>query len=146
LRAQNGGEILAGTILHKPGNSNSFTVPAVTANAIVKGSFITSAYTVKGSYNIAAFDADDELFSGTNTYVVIAKNGSDDLLVLPTNGGEIVPGQILTKKNTPNTCTVSVAIIPSFDVNTGDLLYIDNRAAFSQTEDQSVTFRTVLKY
>ena len=139
------GEITAGQTLHKTGDSASFAVPTVTSNALVKGTFLSGCYTLTGTFNAAAFGADEILIKGTSTYVVVAITGTK-LLVQPTNGGTIAVADILTKQSSTNNYTVTTVAKPAFDRRTGDVLYIDNRAAFNQTEDQSVSFRTVIKY
>ena len=41
---------------------------------------------------------------------------------------------------------ISSVTNPDIDKYSGDMLYIDNRAAFYQTEDQTVTLQTILKF
>lgn len=53
-------------------------------------------------------------------------------------------GQVLSSGST--TYTLTSVINPDIDKYSGDMLYIDNRAAFYQTEDQTVTLQTVLRF
>lgn len=77
-------------------------------------------------------------------YVVIAKN-STSLLLLPKDNSILTTGITLSD----GTVSVTIETInsePTIDRYSGDLLYIDNRSAFYQTEDQTVTLQTILKF
>jgi len=45
-----------------------------------------------------------------------------------------------------NQFTVGGVTNPTIDKYSGDILFIDNKQAFTPTEDQTVTLRTVLKF
>jgi hypothetical protein len=42
--------------------------------------------------------------------------------------------------------TASAVTPPTADKYSGDLMFIDNRAAFTPTADQTVTLRTVIRF
>lgn len=89
---------------------------------------------------------DDMILTDTagKQYVVIAKTSSS-LLLLPKDNSVLTTGMVLVNGN----ITVSISNIvsePTVDRYSGDLLYIDNRSAFYQSEDQTVTLQTILKF
>jgi hypothetical protein len=57
----------------------------------------------------------------------------------PTIGGVMV-------NEAANTFGVSGVTAPTADKYSGDLLFIDNKQAFTPTQDQTVTLRTVIKF
>ena len=82
--------------------------------------------------------------SNGKKYVVIAINGNN-LLLQPVDNSILTSGITLTNGS------ISVAIVainfePTVDKYSGDLLYIDNRSAFYQTTEQTVTLQTILKF
>jgi hypothetical protein len=82
--------------------------------------------------------------SNGKDYVVISKS-STSLLLQPKDNSTLLTGTTLTNGN----ISVFVSFInyePTVDKYSGDLLYIDNRSAFYQTSDQTVTLQTILKF
>jgi|694.fasta_scaffold00052_17 hypothetical protein len=79
-----------------------------------------------------------------NRYIIIAKS-STSLLLQPRDNSTLLIGSTLVNGN----ISVYISLInyePNVDKYSGDLLYIDNRSAFYQTIDQSVTLQTILKF
>jgi hypothetical protein len=77
-------------------------------------------------------------------FVVVAKS-SNDLLLQPRDNSILASGMTLTN----GVISVYISAInyePNVDKYSGDLLYIDNRSAFYQTSDQTVTLQTILKF
>ena len=77
-------------------------------------------------------------------FVVVAKS-SNDLLLQPRDNSILASGMTLTN----GVISVYISAInyePNIDRYSGDLLYIDNRSAFYQTTDQTVTLQTILKF
>jgi hypothetical protein len=56
-----------------------------------------------------------------------------------------VVGSVLTNDAAQN-FTVSGLTLPTVDKYSGDLLFVDNKQAFTPTADQTVTLRTVIKF
>jgi hypothetical protein len=82
--------------------------------------------------------------SSGNNFVVIAKSDTS-LLLQPRDNSILEIGMNLTHES----IVVNISDInyePSVDRYSGDLLYIDNRSAFYQTEDQTVILQTILKF
>ena len=82
--------------------------------------------------------------NSSNQYVVIAKS-STSLLLLPKDNSILTTGITLTN-GIISVVITAINLEPTIDRYSGDLLYIDNRAAFYQTEDQTVTLQTILKF
>jgi len=83
-----------------------------------------------------------------DTYTVISSTivlGTDiKILLQPNSNSTPVSGNVLSNNTT--SFIVHTAANPTIDKYSGDMLYIDNRAAFYQTNDQTVTLQTVLKF
>lgn len=83
-----------------------------------------------------------------NIYLVIATtviSGTNiKLLLQPINNTIPSVGSVLLNANIA--FSVSAVATPTIDKYSGDMLYIDNRAAFYQTDDQTVVLQTVLKF
>ena len=79
-----------------------------------------------------------------NSYTVISVTTNTKILLQPNTNSTPVIGQVLT--NGAITFTIVTLINPTVDKYSGDLLYIDSRTSFYQTEDQTVTLQTILKF
>jgi len=83
-----------------------------------------------------------------DTYTVISSTivlGTDiKILLQPNSNSTPVSGNVLSNNTT--SFIVHTAANPTIDKYSGDMLYIDNRAAFYQTNDQTVTLQNVLKF
>lgn len=77
-------------------------------------------------------------------YIVIAKS-STSLLLQPRDNSVLTLGTTLTN-GTISVFVSELNYAPNIDKYSGDLLYIDNRSAFYQTSDQTVTLQTILKF
>jgi len=82
--------------------------------------------------------------SDGNGFIVIAKTNTS-LLLQPRDNSILTSGMVLSN----GIISVYISVInyePNVDKYSGDLLYIDNRSAFYQTSDQTVTLQTILKF
>lgn len=109
----------------------------------------TSCYVVTGTVNNGPLVTDMNLVdTNGNNYTVIALTvlyGSTvEVLLQPNDNSTPTTGQVLTSGIT--TYALSSITAPTIDKYSGDMIYIDNRAAFYQTEDQTVTLQTVLRF
>ena len=77
------------------------------------------------------------LFRSTST--------STGVLILPQDGLPPVVGDYLQAPS-GTLLNITGVIEPDIDKYSGKLMYIDNRQAFTTTEDQSVSIKTVFKY
>jgi hypothetical protein len=78
-------------------------------------------------------------------YIVIAKTSTTSLLLHPKDNSVLTTGITLTN-GIISVVIDEILLEPTIDRYSGDLLYIDNRSAFYQTEDQTVTLQTILKF
>ena len=108
--------------------------------------FGSTCFALNQTVDITKFLIDDELHDNDwNKYKIVAVE-STGILVQSINNTIPVSGATLI--NSRNTEGFSPLTVTSPQVNkySGKLLYVDNRAAFYQTEDQSITFQTVIKF
>lgn len=139
-------EILSGTTLTAVIGGATFTVGSVEDQSDVVAQMATCAYVITpAAFNSNQYPVDTILVANDRQFTVVSNDGTR-LLVLPQDGGILSPGMVLNIINTTTSFAISQVINPAFDKNTGDMLFIDNRSPFSQTEDQTVTLRTVIQY
>lgn len=117
------------------GNTNSLTAIAASACWVVSGAISTTFFPA------------DSIVSETTSgrrFRIVTNTGSAALLQSLDN---YVPQIGTTFINSGNfTFTASAVTPPTADKYSGDLLFIDNKAAFTPTADQSVTLRTVIRF
>lgn len=117
------------------GSTNTLTAIAASACWVVSGSISTTFFPA------------DSIVSETTTgrrFRIVTNTGSAALLQSLDN---FVPQIGTTFVNSGNfTFTASAVTPPTADKYSGDLLFIDNKAAFTPTADQSVTLRTVIRF
>jgi hypothetical protein len=117
------------------GNTNSLT--AISASA---------CWVVSGAISTTFFPADSIISETTSgrRFRIVTNTGSAALIQSLDN---FVPQIGTTFTNAGNfTFTASAVTPPTADKYSGDLLFIDNKAAFTPTADQSVTLRTVIRF
>jgi hypothetical protein len=116
-------------------NTNNLTAIAASACWVVSGVISTTF-----------FPADSLITEATTgrRFRIVTNTGSAALLQSLDN---FVPQIGTTFTNAGNfTFTASAVTPPTADKYSGDLLFIDNKAAFTPTADQSVTLRTVIRF
>jgi hypothetical protein len=117
------------------GNTNNLTAIAASACWVVSGVISTTFFPA------------DSLVSETSSgrrFRVVTNTGSAALLQSLDN---FIPQIGTTFTNAGNfTFTANAVTPPTADKYSGDLLFIDNKAAFTPTADQSVTLRTVIRF
>jgi len=106
----------------------------------------SGCWVVSGTANTTLFPADASLTKvddGTR-YRIVTNNGSA-LLIQSLDNGSPVIGSVFVNDN-GDLFTTSAVTAPTADKYSGDLLFIDNKAAFTPTSDQTITLRTVIKF
>ena len=106
----------------------------------------SSCWLLSGNVNTAIF-VEDTFISRTTDDIrfLIVSAEPSGILVLSPEGG--VPSDGDSFSDLSGNVFVAVGVTePDVDKYSGELLYIDNRPAFSSTEDQSVSIKTVFKY
>ena len=96
---------------------------------------------------------DSSIFT-TDTVTTRTSDGEQFLIISSTDSGALVIS--LSGKapsigdglsiSTGSTLTITGVTEPDVDKYSGELLYIDNKKAFTSTEDQAVSLKTVFKY
>ena len=126
-------------IIKSPRQFNS-TYPLVTALA-------SACWTISGTINTLLFPADETIFlnDGKSSRFIIITNSGNEVLLQSIDNGVPEIGSLFINSNS-NTFSVSAVTSPSADKYSGDLLFIDNKQAFTPTADQNVTLRTVIKF
>jgi hypothetical protein len=109
----------------------------------------STCWAVSSSIDTNIFENDDELTVGVGgpRYRIISVNSDGALLQSvdnhrPSQGDAFVnvtPGKI-------GNFTITALTEPSVDKYSGDLLFIDNKEAFTPSDEQTVALRTVIKF
>ena len=106
----------------------------------------SACWVVSGIANTALFTPDLLLTKvDDNTRFRIVTNNGNALLLQSIDNSSPVTGSVFVNP-TGDLFTCSAVTAPTVDKYSGDLLFIDNRAAFTPTADQTVTMRTVIKF
>lgn len=105
----------------------------------------SSCYAVYGAIDATKFPIDTLVTTTTGKrFRVVAVTSTGALLQSLDNAA---PTSGTTFKNSNNeTFSITTVTAPDFDKFSGDLLFIDNRQAFTPTGDQIVTLRTVIRF
>ena len=105
----------------------------------------TSCYSVDVTISNGVVTEDMILTSSSGKNFVVVAKSSTSLLLLPKDNAILEIGMTLIRGSITVTVT-DINYEPSVDRYSGDLLYIDNRSAFYQTEDQTVILQTIMKF
>lgn len=106
----------------------------------------SACWVISGNISTTFFPADSLIYeSNTGKRFRIVTNTGSAILAQSLDNFEPVIGT--TFVNDGNfTFSASAITPPNVDKYSGDLLFIDNKQAFTPTADQSVTLRTVIKF
>lgn len=136
-------------IIKNPTNygTNSFFTKANGSAALKLELDITASNTV--SYN--QFALDDQLFVGTNKFILLEKIKSNNkyyLLVLPIDNVIPLNGSTIFKTSGNSSYSMSISVItpPEFDKYSGEMLYTDNRVKFAPSAEQTITASTLITF
>jgi len=83
--------------------------------------------------------------ASNNTRFRIVNLTANSALLQSLDNGVPVTGGVMSNEAS-QTFGVSGVTAPTVDKYSGDLLFIDNKQAFTPTADQTVTMRTVIKF
>jgi hypothetical protein len=101
-------------------------------------------FTFMSAVNQTKFYPDLKLNTGNKEYIIVAVEGSKILVSTPKNSVPVL-GETLTSPNLDTITPIEITE-PSIDKYSGNLLFIDNRNAFSTTVDQSLSLRTTIMF
>jgi len=123
-------------IIKNPSKFNS----RIKANNILE----SGCYNVSGLFSNGILVSDDIVTNSKNNRFIVVAASDNSLLLHSLDDIAVNIGDILTHNMV--SYTVQTMIPPTIDKFSGDILYIDNRTAFYQTIDQTVTLTTVLQF
>jgi hypothetical protein len=108
--------------------------------------YASACWVVSGTINTTLFPADALLTRSTDgaRFRVVTNNGNAVLLQSLDNAVPTI-GTVFLNEN-GDLFTASGITAPTIDKYSGYLMFIDNKAAFTPTADQTVTLRTVIKF
>ena len=110
-------------------------------------SLASACYLVTGFIDTTNFVADQNLTLGTSTgplFRIVAVTSTGALLQSIDNAVPTVGSVFINVAG--NTFTASGVTSPTADKYSGNILFIDNKQAFTPTADQNVTLRTVIHF
>lgn len=115
--------------------------------ALLKNALASACYVVTGAIDTLNFRPDMDLFLGNlqgRKFRIVAVTSTAALIQSLDNAIPVVGSVFLNSSS--QTFTASGVTAPTADKYSGDLLFIDNKQAFTPTADQTVTLRTVIKF
>lgn len=130
----------------------TFTVENSKKRDLLDSAIGSTCYSVTGIFDLGAWLPDLVINAvGKNkTYLIVSTDtsvtGITKLLLKPRDAGILAVNDIININGTSVTATITSVMGPNIDKNTGEILFIDNRPAFIQTPDQTVSFRTVIEF
>ena len=105
----------------------------------------SGCWVISGTISLVNFPADSLVYdSSGNRYRIVTNNGSAILAQSLDNAVPVV-GTGLHNSNDV-IFTVGAVTSPTVDKYSGELLFIDNKQAFTPTAEQTVSLRTVIKF
>lgn len=109
-------------------------------------SLASACFVVTGAINLSQFSKDIIIrLASNNSRFRIVNLTSTSALIQSLDNGVPVVGSVMSNEATQS-FVVSGVTVPTVDKYSGDLLFIDNKQAFTPTADQTVTMRTVIKF
>jgi hypothetical protein len=152
----NSGFVLPGAVvkLRKKLTSDYFITKTTLSQRFVESRFPSACYTVSGFFDVNSVPDGSimtitDQTNGDKYYRVISTleqqdSGFNRLLLQPLNGGRINTNMSISG---PVTFTVTAVTEPEIDSRTGDVLMIANSSTeFTQNQDQTLSFRTVINF
>lgn len=118
---------------------------AYNTNSLITGLLESSCFVVSGTINISLFPADTLLTSSAGKrYRIVSNTGTSALIQSIDNEVPVVGNNLSNSAN--NSFNITSVTNPTVDKYSGDLMYIDNKVAFTPSSNQSVLIRTVIKF
>ncbi len=116
-------------------------------NSLLKSALASACYVVTGTIDTTVFTADTTLTMGSLTgprFRIVSVTSTGALLQSLDNAIPTVGATFLNSNSVG--FGASGVTAPTADKYSGDLMFIDNKQAFTPTVDQTVTMRTVIKF
>jgi hypothetical protein len=106
----------------------------------------STCWVIAATTNTTLFPADSIITkTSDSTRFRIVTNTGTAMLVQAVDNASVAIGNNFTNENA-DVFTATAVTAPTADKYSGDLMFIDNRAAFTPTADQTVTLRTVIRF
>jgi hypothetical protein len=106
----------------------------------------SACWVISGSISTSLFPADTLITNvATGARFRIVTNTGSSALVQSLDNAQIAIGNTFTNSSA-NVFVCSTVTPPTVDKYSGDLLFIDNKEAFTPTTDETVTLRTVIRF
>lgn len=105
----------------------------------------SACWVINGQFLASSFSVDDILVQASNgaRFVIVALK-DDNMLVHAIDG---LPPVVGTQVGSGGiTFTINALTEPDIDKYSGDILFLDNRLAFTVSEEQAVTLKTILRF
>ncbi len=113
----------------------------------LKSSIASACYVLTGTVNTTQFLPDMTIYLGSLTgrkFRIVSVTSTGMLVQSLENAVPTIGATFLNDSS--NTFGVAGVTPPTADKYSGDLLFIDNKQAFTPTADQTVTIRTVIRF
>lgn len=106
----------------------------------------SSCYVLQFPTNVdqSKFYPDVTLHTGQKTYYIVSVQ-ADKILIASHKNDEPILGDVFTN-DTSNSITAIAITPPNIDKYSGNLLFIDNRSAFTTSAEQSLSLRTTIQF
>lgn len=106
-----------------------------------------ATYAVSGAFLASDFLIDTTIgTSGLVKSFKVITSVDNGMLIQSTDGSVILPGDILYNSDLSSNFTVTSVDNPTINKLSGNMLYIDNKLAFTPSDEQFVVFRTFIKF
>lgn len=106
----------------------------------------SACWVVSSTINTTQFPQDAIIKNSEGKRFRIVANTGTSALLQSLDNATITSGSILTDLSGVNFFNVVTATAPTADKYSGDLLFIDNKDAFTPTREQSVVLRTIIRF
>ena len=99
------------------------------------------------TFNAANFPLDSKVITsgGTKEFRIVS-NLEGTFVLQSLDGSVVLPGDTLYTEDLSNNFIVTAVTNPSINKFSGEMLYIDNKLAFTPSDQQFVVFRTFIKF
>lgn len=154
ITSNNGTAVYANMKLRKKYTSNYFITNNTQSQKLLESRFPVACYIVRAKFSLLNFIAGTSLtytdsVNGEKKFIIISTQVYDttfnEMLLLPIDGGILNTGTTLS--NGVNSFSVNSFIEPALDRRTGEVLMISNNSsAFTQNNDQTLSFRTIINF
>lgn len=105
----------------------------------------SACWAVSGSINTTNFPPDSTIYDANGYRFRIVTNTGTSALIQAIDNIAPTVSSVMTNDAT-DTFNISQVTPPTIDKYSGDMLFIDNKLAFTPSSEQTVTLRTVIKF